>query len=83
MHFKNNVFLLRTESVAEKLLTNWLAYTLHPFLEVGVKNKHDTKDCSSPVYYLYLLSQDTCKYKTSMGKSHSYNDTSSSSHHRI
>jgi len=28
------LLLRRTESVAEKLLTNWLAYTLHGFLEV-------------------------------------------------
>ncbi|XP_057312654.1 plexin-A4-like isoform X2 [Hydractinia symbiolongicarpus] len=30
------LLLRRTESVAEKLLTNWLAYTLHPFLESHV-----------------------------------------------
>ena len=29
------LLLRRTESVAEKLLTNWLAYTLHNFLEVN------------------------------------------------
>ena len=29
-------FSFRTESVAEKLLTNWLSYTLHEFLQVFI-----------------------------------------------
>ncbi|XP_047126643.1 plexin A3 isoform X2 [Hydra vulgaris] len=33
------LLLRRTESVAEKLLTNWLAYTLHDFLEGHVGQK--------------------------------------------
>jgi plexin A len=38
------LLLRRTESVAEKLLTNWLAYTLHGFLEDHV---------GGPLYKLY------------------------------
>lgn len=52
------LFSFRTESVAEKMLTNWFAFLLHKFLKVGILTNQITR-CGTCICFvhkwMYLL----------------------------
>lgn len=45
-------FSFRTESVAEKMLTNWFAFLLHKFLKVGILTNQITR-CGTCICFVH------------------------------